>query len=425
MVVLHLVGLDQHVGHPVLVVLLVQLVGGALHAEQERNRGVLDRLAVGPGDRLHAGDAGHAEDGFGDLVDHQEVRRVAQVVVAFDHQQFGVHPRGVEVPVGDGVADVGRACRRAGSGARRSRSCSPPGRAVRPATARIVATRIGPGHRTTTTPIRRQPRELIARFGSNRPNRLPMTITAGPSVSAAMTATRMPTAHGTAIVWNHGSRVNLQAQQRARDGEARAQHHVGGAVKHGVVRGFPVLAVSPRLLIPADEEDRVVGARGDRDEGQQARRERRQADDARVAEERDDSPGGAEFDEHHQQDQHHGGDRAVDDQQHDRDDDERDDRGLGRALVAGDTLVGVERRSAGDVGLHPVRRRRLVDDLAHGGDGLVGHRLAHVAAQIDLHVGGLAVGALCAGCGQRITPEVRDVLDVLRCRPRSFLISSS
>ena len=37
-----------------------------------------------------------------------------------------------------------------------------------------------------------------------------MTITAGPSVNAAMTATSMPTAHGTAMVWNHGSRVNLR-----------------------------------------------------------------------------------------------------------------------------------------------------------------------------------------------------------------------
>ncbi len=37
-----------------------------------------------------------------------------------------------------------------------------------------------------------------------------MTITAGPSVSAAMTATSMPTAHGTAMVWNYGSRVKLR-----------------------------------------------------------------------------------------------------------------------------------------------------------------------------------------------------------------------
>ena len=128
------------------------------------------------------------------------------------------------------------------------------------------------------------------------------------------------------------------------------------------------------------------------------------------AEERDDSPGGAEFDEHHQQDQDRRGDRAIDEQQHDEDDDERDERGLGRTLVAGDALVGVHRRAAGDIGLHARRSGCLLDDVAHGGDGLVGDRLAHVAAQIELNVGGLAVAALRARRGQRIAPEVRDVL---------------
>ena len=105
---LHLVGLNQHVGHAVLVVLLIQLVGGALHAQQEGNGGVFDRLAVGAGDRLHPGDAGDAEDGLGDLVDHQEVSRIPQIVIAFDHHQLGVHPGGVEVSIGDGITDIGR-----------------------------------------------------------------------------------------------------------------------------------------------------------------------------------------------------------------------------------------------------------------------------------------------------------------------------
>ncbi len=71
-------------------------------------------------------------------------------------------------------------------------------------------------------------------------------------------------------------------------------------------------------------------------------------------------------------------------------------------------------RAAGDVRLHPRRRGCLLDDVAHGGDGLVGQRLAHVPAQIELHVRGLAVVALRARRGQRIAPEVRDVLDVGR-----------
>ena len=209
----------------------------------------------------------------------------------------------------------------------------------------------------------------------------------------------------------------LEAQHRAGDGQARTKHHVRGAVKHGVVRGFPVFAVSACLLVPTDQEDRIVGARGDRDERQEAGRERRQTHDARVSEERDDSPGGAEFDEHHQQDQDRRGDRAVDDQQHHRDDHERDERGPGRALVAGDALVGVHRRAPGDIGLHAWRRGCLLDDVAHGGDGLVGPRLAHVSAQIELHIGGLAVVALGARRGQRITPEVGDVLDMFWVGP--------
>ena len=86
----------------------VHLLGGALHADLERDRGVLDRLTVGPRDRLHAGDARHPEDGLGDLVDDQEVGRVAQVVVALDQQQFGVHPGLREMPIGGRVSLVGR-----------------------------------------------------------------------------------------------------------------------------------------------------------------------------------------------------------------------------------------------------------------------------------------------------------------------------
>ena len=50
----------------------------------------------------------------------------------------------------------------------------------------------------------------MLRFGSKRPKRLPMTITAGPRVSAAMTATKVPTAQGTPMVWKYGSRVKVR-----------------------------------------------------------------------------------------------------------------------------------------------------------------------------------------------------------------------
>ena len=51
--------------------------------------------------------------------------------------------------------------------------------------------------------------------------------------------------------------------------------------------------------------------------------------------------------------------------------------------------------------------------LLHGLDRLVGQRLALVAGQVHLDVDGLAVVALRAGGGQRVAPEVLDVLDVL------------
>ena len=89
------------------------------------------------------------------------------------------------------------------------------------------------------------------------------------------------------------------------------------------------------------------------------------------------------------------------------------------ALVAHLELVGDLGRRAGDVGLDTRRRRRLVDDVAQRVDGLQRQRLALVAGEEHLDVGGLAVGALRAGRGQRIAPEVLDVLDVLGVRPRS------
>ena len=76
-------------------------------------------------------------------------------------------------------------------------------------------------------------------------------------------------------------------------------------------------------------------------------------------------------------------------------------------------LVVGERGGAGDVGLDPRGGVVLADDVADRLHGLVGQGLALVARQVDLDVGGLAVGALRARGGQRIAPEVLDVLDVL------------
>ncbi len=54
-----------------------------------------------------------------------------------------------------------------------------------------------------------------------------------------------------------------------------------------------------------------------------------------------------------------------------------------------------------------------VDDLLDGLDRFVGQRLALVTGGVDLYVSGLAIRTLCARGGQRIAPEILDVLDVL------------
>ena len=73
----------------------------------------------------------------------------------------------------------------------------------------MVASSTGPGHRTMTAPILRQPRMRMARLGSSiLPNRLATVMSAGPSVSATTTAMVMPTASGMPRVWKYGSRVN-------------------------------------------------------------------------------------------------------------------------------------------------------------------------------------------------------------------------
>ncbi|SLC79415.1 Uncharacterised protein [Mycobacteroides abscessus subsp. massiliense] len=83
--------------------------------------------------------------------------------------------------------------------------------------------------------------------------------------------------------------------------------------------------------------------------------------------------------------------------------------------------VGLQRTGAGDVHGEPIRqlvavlgpvRLELFDDVSGGLGGFVGQCLAHVSREVHLNVGGLAVGALRTGLGQRITPEILNVLNV-------------
>ena len=75
----------------------------------------------------------------------------------------------------------------------------------------MVATRTGPGQRTMTAPILRQPRVRMVRLGSSvLPNLLATEMTAGPNVRAASTATTMPMDSGIPSDTKYGSLVKCR-----------------------------------------------------------------------------------------------------------------------------------------------------------------------------------------------------------------------
>src|SRR5271168_337274 len=124
-----------------------------------------------------------------------------------------------------------------------------------------------------------------------------------------------------------------------------------------VERIFAVLTRRPGFLISAQQEDHVIGSRGDGQHRDHAHRVRRQTDDVQVARGGRDALRRKEFDTNNHQRQHRGHDRAVDDQQHHQDDADRDHRHQLEALVPRDADVGIQHGVAGHVGLHPRRRR--------------------------------------------------------------------
>ena len=408
---LHLVAHLEHVLHAVLHVGHVQLLGCPGHADDERDRGVLDRGALRTGDGLHPADAGDVEDVLGHLVDDQHVRRVAQIVVGFDHQQFRVHPGLRKVPVGSLEALVGRYVGR-----------------------QVVAV-------VVACDIRRQSQQADQSQGHRRDQNRPGPPHDGgadaPPAAGLHLALRVEQPEVAADGQDRGSHRQrgddgdehadrerdaealevrqpgeVQAERRACDGQTRAQNHVCGAVIHGVERGFAVLAVQSRLVVAPHDEDDVVGRCGDRHGGQEVHREGRQPDDVVKAQERHDAPGRGQLDEHHHQHQHDGDDGAVDQHQRHEDDDESHRGDLLHALVAGVVLVGNHCGGPGYINLQPGRRWLRGDLIAHRLDRLVGQALALVAGEVDLDVGGLAVGALRARGGQGITPEILNVLNV-------------
>ena len=74
--------------------------------------------------------------------------------------------------------------------------------------------------------------------------------------------------------------------------------------------------------------------------------------------------------------------------------------------------VGGDRCGTCQVRLHSRWWRIAVDNFLDRFDRFVTQRLARIAGQVQLNVGGFAVGALGCATGEFVTPEVLDVLDV-------------
>ena len=160
-------------------------------------------------------------------------------------------------------------------------------------------------------------------------------------------------------------------------------------------------------------KDRVIRSRRDDQQRQEIGRVRGQLDDAGVRQDGDDAARRGQFDHHCENHENHRGETAVERKQHYRDHTEGDQGRLQRAMPAHLELIGDQGRGAGDVGLDPRGRRRLVHDIAYRVDRLIGQGRALVTGEVNLHQRRLAVGALGTGGRQRIPPEVLNVFHML------------
>ena len=133
-----------------------------------------------------------------------------------------------------------------------------------------------------------------------------------------------------------------------------------------------------------------------------------------MAKECDDSSGHLHFYPDHQQQKNYGDKRTVDEKQHNKDHREAYCRDCVDRPVT--TVAHIHVIGAGPVtyALTPWRRRCLRDDVLNGLDRFVPQGLALLTGEIQLNICGLTVGALRGAPGEFITPEILDVLHMLR-----------
>jgi hypothetical protein len=89
-----------------------------------------------------------------------------------------------------------------------------------------------------------------------------------------------------------GQPGEAQAVDRSGDGQSGTDDDVHSAAVHRVEGRFTFLARGARFVIAADDEDRIVRARRDRQQREQIRRVGREADNSRVRE-KGDHPSGS------------------------------------------------------------------------------------------------------------------------------------
>ena len=163
-----------------------------------------------------------------------------------------------------------------------------------------------------------------------------------------------------------------QTEDRAGNRQARTQDDVRGSPVHQSVGRYPILPGVARFVVAAQKKDRVIRSCRDDKQRQEIRRIRRQLDDSGVRQHGDDSAGCGQLDHHRENHEKHCGETAVERKQHQRDHPDGDQGGLQRPVPAHLELIGDKGRGAGDIGLHPGRRRCVVHDVADGVDGLIG-----------------------------------------------------
>ncbi len=413
----------RRVGHLLHVIQLIPLerkvhvAGLSLHARLERNRAVLDRNAQRPSDVLDHRNTLGVHDVSRHRVEDEHVGWVPHVVVGVDHQDVRVHPGLGEVSVGGGEPLVDRGV---------------VGKVVA-VVVRGLVSRDGDdadqhheqaGHEDGCRPAHHDGADLAPKPARRWPFRFVQPDLAPEEQDGGAQCHRDGDHddHADRDRRAHRGEVRQpregQAVRRAGDRQAGSDDDGCDGLERRVVGVVSIQSHATVFAVAPEEEDAVVGGRGDGEHRQDAPGERRQPEHVVHGQNRHHAARRQQGEEREEELDQRGADRAVDDQQHASDRDQGDQGDHAEAGVADDVLVASERRRTRHVRFHAGWGLRLLDRLAGRLHALVRQRHALLTREVQHHVGGLAVGALCARRGQRVAPEVLDVLDVLGVLPQ-------